>query len=194
MNLLDVPYFWQRDNEPGFQGVGDIQCNLTSQAMLLQYVQDKHNYKPSLKDTAKSLGIQPEEVYARELTALGYKTQDNYGHTVALRRFKLNTEFITRATFNDVKNIIDKGYPVPTGVEYKSWGHWVVIIGYNSHGFVVHDPYGSRAAHHDYYLDRSAKAGKADFYRYGTMRKIWGATESSGWIRVPKSFSGKTLF
>ena len=201
MILLDVPYMTQVDNSTRYHGQGYRQCNLTSQAMLLLYVQKKFNHEPNLIEQSVQNGMfEPESYYGKKLYERGlaeqgkpYDTTDNNAHTVCLREdFGLETEFCTSASLDMVRTIINHGYPVAAGVLYKTSGHWLAIVGYDDDEFIVNDPYGKRHGDRDYYLEIGGNAGKCDVYRYDTMAKIWGGA-NGGWIRIPRSFQGQEL-
>ncbi|MFZ9754265.1 MAG: glycoside hydrolase family protein, partial [Cyanobium sp.] len=75
---------------------------------------------------------------------------DSNAQLLALRSLGLKAEFRTNGTPESLKAEIDAGRPVAVGWLHhgpvtapSGGGHWTVVIGYNSTGFWMNDPYGS---------------------------------------------------
>ena len=59
--------------------------------------------------------------------------------------FRLNkvpSTFDGNSTIEDLKAHLDRGYPVIVHGYFTSFGHIIVLKGYNDSGFIAHDPYG----------------------------------------------------
>lgn len=126
--LKDVPYLNQRANKQDkFGRKGDTQCYSTTMAMWTSYL------------TGKALS---SEEYNKVRQKYGDST--NAGpQKKALKDFGINSNLLVGAYGHDtLRKEIDAGYPVPLGFKYKGSGHWGMLVGYDSNGWVVHDPFG----------------------------------------------------
>ena len=175
--ILEVPYFYQRDNDEALHGPGWRQCNLTSHAMMVDFL-----LKGALRKEAFKRGIEPEGIYAEALIEFG-DTIDHSAHTRCLRdRFGIVSEWRTDLTKADVLAQLGKGFPMPIGVEFKASGHIICAIGYDDNGLIVNDPYGSRYGASDEY---SVVGGERDRYSWKLLDKIfWDIGEDCGWGRI----------
>lgn len=176
MIKLDVPYFSQIDNDTNYFGSGHRQCNLSSNAMLAEYLLKKYN-KVTLSQMADSLGLtEPESFYGMILKKHG-DTTDNHAHTKALEELGIKTEFKTNLRLqNIIDELTNKLVPVVTGVYYKTSGHYIVITGYDKQykSFIVHDPYGCRNQYLDDYISIGGVSGRNDVYYESTMKNCVG--------------------
>lgn len=125
---LPVPYKSQLDNRQNPYG----SCNTTSIAMCLAYlgIQGKKPYKQledELQDWLEERGLDRHEPTHLALAAEAYGAKDY---------------FTTKGTINQIKEWLVQGNPVVIHGYFTSSGHIVSLIGYNSFGFIVHDPYG----------------------------------------------------
>ena len=129
-NPLPVIYMSQRDNYRDASRT----CFSSSCAMMLKFL------KPN--------SIKGDDDYLRTVFSFGDSTDSN-AQLSALKHYGLTAKFVTNGSRDLIKNQIDLGKPVPAGfLHYGSvknpqgGGHWLCIIGYNSKGYWVHDPWG----------------------------------------------------
>jgi Peptidase_C39 like family len=176
--LLNVPYYSQIDNSTTFHGPGCRQCNLTSHAMALEYLTGRLKKNPIIPGLPE-----PESVYGQLLAPYG-DTTDNDAHTRCIEaEFGLKTRFAMDLGRTDIESQLARGIPVPIGVEYKTSGHWILVIGMDDAGLIVHDPYGVRAGAADIY-DTSV-SGASDRYSWALLEQVlWCDGPGTGWGRV----------
>lgn len=191
---LDVKYRTQIDNSTNLFGTGYRQCNLTSNAMALDYCLLKHGLK-GLEARAKEGGyVEAESVYAQALKKHG-DTIYHEAQTSALKEFSVESYFSTTLTQENVFDSLENGYPVVASVSYKSSGHVILIVGYDQTEkfYWVHDPYGCRAGSSNSYVQLGGIAGKYDKYSFDCMQDIWGdvGTLKSGWGRIITKVNGQ---
>jgi uncharacterized protein YvpB len=147
-NPLTVPYFYQYNNfyEPS------ATCGLTSAAMLLNYY---------------SKGVTPDGLYTRFGKAQG---QSPEGLASIYSQYGLVSRSTRTGTEAMIKRQIDAGRPVVVHGWFTD-GHILVIIGYNSTGFVVNDPSGLWAGCYKCgYPNRTSTNGRGITYSYSSMR------------------------
>ncbi len=188
---LDVPYFNQVDNDTNYFGNGSRQCCLTSNAMAANFILADRGLE-SLSDRAKRLGLnEPESAYGEILNKYGDST-DHGANTQALAELGLKSYFSTSLSIQNAIASLDKKLPMPIGLHYKSSGHIVCLVGYDTdEKFLwVHDPYGVRAGRADYYEAIGGQSGRYDKYSFDIMEDLWTA-RSDGWGRVFTSVGGK---
>lgn len=130
---LAVPYKSQLDNAKNPYG----SCNTTSIAMCLAYLGIKGNQPHK----------QLEDELQDWLEARGLSRHDPYHLAQAAEAYGAKDRFTEKATFNEIKEWLIQGNPVVIHGYFTSFGHIVCLIGYNSHGFIVHDPYGEYWSH-----------------------------------------------
>lgn len=184
---LDVDYYKQTDNSEVYHGSGSRQCNLTSNAMLAQYLLKKFG-KKTLADLANAEGMrEPESYYGQILDRYG-DTTSHEANTLALRELGIESYFTTTLDIPEAVESIEAGYPVVVGVEYKASGHIMVMVGFDlDRGiYYFHDPYGRRAGSADWYPEPGV-GGEYDTYSQQTLEDIWG---SNGWGRIVTAVGG----
>ena len=126
---LNVTYYSQRDNYRD----ADRTCFASSCAMLLKYL------KPS--------AIRNDDDYIRTVFTIGDTTFPHV-QVRALAKYGVSARFVEGADFDDVKEELRKGKPVPLGwfhrgsVTSPTGGHWSVAIGFDDNGLLIHDPWG----------------------------------------------------
>lgn len=128
MKNLDIPYFSQLDNKYDPYAA----CNVTSLAMCLDYY-----------------GIEPPP-YLQLEDHLFLKAADKQLNRFSPQGLKqlaesfegIKNHLTTTGTLQDIRDSIDKGWPVIVHGYFTSPGHIIVIRGYSPHGFFVNDPYG----------------------------------------------------
>lgn len=180
--ILNVPFYAQNDNEPWFDGAhGSVQCELTSTAMLLAYL------KPGVVDLSRKNGFVEVESYLKSKYRKYTQSRGNHDATTQCLKNEFGVDSVWRYDLStkDLVAQIDKGLPVTIGVEYKTAGHIIIVIGYDNKGFFVHDPYGSRNGAQDSYLVDPGHLdyGKEDHYSFSLIRKIW-SMDREGWGRI----------
>lgn len=161
---LNVPYYCQMNNyvEPY------ATCSNSSLAMVLDYKGKKSlGYSGNLAEQlySKFGKLNSIQKISRAARSLGYTAQTR-----------------VPSSFDQIKNDINQGHPVIVGGDFVgSAGHYVVAIGYNSKGFIVHDPYGHwdqrtvspNDGYGNYLCDRG-HTGKNKVYSYSAMRRAAG--------------------
>lgn len=159
-NPLSVPYFYQYNNfyEPA------ATCGLTSAAMLLNYY---------------SKGVTPDGLYTRFGKAAG-QTPEGLANVYAA--YGLASRSTRAGTEAMIRRQIDAGRPVVVHGWFTSAGHIVVIIGYNSTGWVVNDPSGRWAGCYACgYPNRTSTNGRGVTYSYSSMRSVI-STDGDIWL------------
>jgi uncharacterized protein YvpB len=152
---LNVPYFSQRDNPRFYWST----CNVTSVAMVFYYYGVRSSWGGQLED---------------ELLQWCF---NNYGqgseteHAVLsqlIRAYGFNTSFSTTRRWSEVKNELINKRPVVLAGDYTATGHVLTVIGYNSQGWIVNDPWG------DAYTGYSNTEGRKLLYSYGYTDQMSG--------------------
>ena len=170
---LDTPYFSQRDNYRD----ANRTCFSSSCAMLLETL------KPGTLPGAKG-----DDIYIERVFTYG-DTTDAYTQLKALASFEVSAKFVQNANLDTVKSQIDKGIPVPIGILHHGpasaphgGGHWCCVIGYDSKGFIVNDPWGALDHASGTY---SSTNGNSLHYSYDIINMRWTvANDSDGWAII----------
>lgn len=161
---LAVPYFFQYNNgyEPGRT------CNLTSLAMVMNFFG-----KSTTPDTLYRSAGGP---------IFSGSTLANFA-----RGYGFTATYSERGSKAIIKQHLDQGKPVILQGWFTPSGHFVVVVGYNSTGWIVNDPAGvwnQRA--YGSYNSGSSTAGRKVVYGYAAVEAA--ATDpgnpSSYWITV----------
>ena len=121
--LLEVDYYSQWNNLHNPKGT----CGLTSAAMLMNYW-DKSSPKP-------------DEIYER----YGGDTRGQRPDTLAeiYGDYGFKSHFSRVSSRSDIKQLLNKGFPVVLHGDFTVNGHIILIKGYNHLGFIVNDPAGN---------------------------------------------------
>lgn len=155
---LPVPYKSQNDNLHNPTG----SCNVTSIAMCLEYL------KISRK---QSQGQFEDELYQYALDQ-GLSRHSGDDLAVIVRDYGAKDKFTTTATIEQVKDWLANGNPAVVHGFFTRIGHIIVLVGYDSKGFIVHDPYGEWFAEgydiNDPYGNN--QKGKFLHYSYGMIK------------------------
>jgi uncharacterized protein YvpB len=151
---LSVPYKSQLDNWYNPTGA----CNVTSLAMCLEY----------LKTPRRSRSGQFEDELYQYALNKGYSRWDPIDLAKIVRDYGRRDDYKTRATIEEVKEWIAGGNPAVIHGYFTSFGHILVAVGYDSTGFIVHDPYGEWFPS-GYRMDLN---GAYLHYSYGLIRRV----------------------
>jgi hypothetical protein len=150
--LLNVPYFSQRDNL--FNPTGA--CNVTSYAMVMRYFQvARRTDQGQLEDELYSY------MHRNRLSRHDPEDLARMG-----RDYGLKVNFTSRGTLDDIRRAIAQGQPCIVHGYFTSFGHIIVIRGYDKDNFIVNDPYGQWTSQ-GY---RKNQSGEALPYSNGVIR------------------------
>lgn len=170
---LKVPYLSQQDNELVPGGT----CNVTSIAMCMAFFGEP---------VRRESGAQLEDYLTRYCLDNGLSRHSPGDLEVLAQRHGYRPKFSTHATWEQVKAHINSGKPCVIHGYFTNYGHIITIIGYNSKGWIVHDPWG------EWYrggYDTSV-SGEYLEYSYGMMSELCGPdAEGQLWIHF---FDGKS--
>ena len=155
--ILDIGYESQTDNKNNPSG----SCNVTSCVMALKY-----------------WGIKPpgpgqfEDSLYEWLQAEGLSRHDPNHLKIAIEHFGCEDHFTTRATVAEMKTALGNGTPVIVHGYFTTFGHIIVLIGYNEKGFICHDPWGEwTSSGYDRNDSKNPHKGKAIVYSYGLIER-----------------------
>lgn len=170
---LDTPYFSQRDNYRD----ANRTCFSSSCAMLLETL------KPGTLPGEKG-----DDIYVKRVFEYG-DTTDAYTQLKALISFEVQAKFVQNGNVELVKQQIDAGKPVPIGILHhgpasspSGGGHWICVVGYDSKGFIVNDPWGEIDHASGTYVSTD---GERLHYSYNLINSRWTvANDSDGWAII----------
>jgi uncharacterized protein YvpB len=161
---LNVPYFSQRDNPRYYWST----CNVTSIAMVFYYYGVRSKWGGQLED----------ELLQWCFNYAGEGSQTNHSVLSALiRAYGFKHQFVTTARWSDVKNELINRRPVVIAGYFTATGHILTIIGFNSRGYIVQDPWGDALTGYSY------TEGRKLLYPYGYMDEVCGP-EGNIWIHT----------
>lgn len=152
---LKVPFKPQTDNENNPNGA----CNVTSMAMVCAYLFPSRNFGKT--DPNEQL----EDFIYRDFIRRGLSRHNPHDMDEWFQLNGVPSEFDASASIEDIKAHIDRGNPVIIHGYFTSFGHIVVVIGYDEDGFIVHDPYGV-------YPYKDWRSGEAVSYSYDFITKV----------------------
>ncbi|NEQ52186.1 MAG: hypothetical protein F6K11_18940 [Leptolyngbya sp. SIO3F4] len=169
---LPIAYRRQLDNT-GFKGYRE--CCLTSNTMAIDYVT-----RGRLSEIASQKGYrEPEDAYAVALKQYGDTTIPQ-AHIPTAAEFGVKMSFKQNLSYEVAVEILQAGYPLVAGVDYKDVGHYVCFAGIHKRAFYTHDPYGERDGASDRYLNHDH--GEYDFYSRDLLNKVWlDLGPAAGW-------------
>ena len=157
-NPLPVKYEYQNDNA---SGTGYREGYSSSCAMLAAY----HGK------------VESDDEYNRIRRRFG-DTTSTAAQLNTLSSLGLRAQFYTDGTVEALKREIDEGRPVAVGWLHKGpvsaprgGGHWSVVIGYDSTGFILHDPNGEANLVGGGYANHSK--GESVHYSYKNWTPRW---------------------
>lgn len=172
--ILPTPYYSQRDNITQGSDNWARTCFSSSSAMLAQTV------KPGC--------IKGDDDYISKRRPYGDST-DASAQIKCLKSLGINARFITNGTNDLIRKQIDRGIPVPCGILHKGpacapsgGGHWICVVGYDSNGFIVNDPWGTIRHLDGVYISQQ---GEHVHYSYSLFDTRWTvASSNDGWCVV----------
>jgi hypothetical protein len=126
--VLGVPYKSQLDNALNPSGA----CNVTCFAMVMTYFRIKGK---------SSVGQLEDELY-RYMEANGLSRWEPDDLARMATAYGLKDEFTMRGRLSDLRRAIANGHPCIIHGYFTSFGHIIVVRGYDQAGFFVNDPYG----------------------------------------------------
>jgi uncharacterized protein YvpB len=126
---LNVPFKSQLDN--WYNPTGS--CNVTSIAMCLEYL-GVRRYDLRYR--------QLEDELYRYMLDSGLSRHSPQDLAKVVRDYGRRDDFTVWGTIDRAKEHIAKGNPVVVHGYFTSFGHIIVLVGYDQNGFIVHDPYG----------------------------------------------------
>jgi GH24 family phage-related lysozyme (muramidase)/uncharacterized protein YvpB len=167
--LLPVPYLSQRDNSENPNGA----CNVTSFAMMFGY----------FGITKRTNAAQFEDELYRYMEDNGLARHSPIDLRNMARAYGLIVDFDSKATIEHVKKHLSSGRPVVIHGYFTSFGHIIVIIGYDEKGFIVHDPYGewTSGGYDRNDPDGNNAKGKQLHYSYGLIERTC-LTDDQFWV------------
>ncbi|MBE9032958.1 C39 family peptidase [filamentous cyanobacterium LEGE 11480] len=156
---LNVPYKSQRDNYHNPDG----SCNVTSIAMCLEF----------LSVASRSSSIQFEDELYEYALNNGLSRHSPYDLAKIANDYGVKDAFDSHATLDAVKGWLAAGNPIVTHGYFTSFGHIIVLVGYDDKGFIVHDPYGEWYAEGYDRNDPNGNDEKGKFlhYSYGLIER-----------------------
>jgi hypothetical protein len=128
---LNIPYKSQLDNWLNPTGA----CNVTCFAMVMSY------FKIRRWDT----GQFEDELYDY-MEQTGLSRHDPYDLIQMAQEYGLASDFTPRGSLFDARKAIAEGKPCIVHGYFTTFGHIIVLRGYDDNGFYVNDPYGEWTA------------------------------------------------
>lgn len=156
---ISVPYFSQRDNprSPGST------CNVTSIAMVMYYHGVRSRGGGQLEDELLQ--------WCLNKGGPGCQTDNNILNQL-LKAYGFEASFATTRQWSEVKNELTNRRPVVLGGDFTASGHIICVIGFNSAGYIVNDPWGDALTG---YTDTE---GRKLIYPYSYMDRVAGPNGS----------------
>ena len=169
--VLAVKYQSQRDNVTSGADNAGRTCFSSSCAMLAMTV------KPGC--------VANDDAYIQKRQPFGDST-DGGAQVACLKSLGIAARYTQQGNNDTIKKQIDRGIPVPCGILHhgspsspSGGGHWICVIGYDSTGFVVHDPWGEIDHASGTYPSTN---GASRHYSYGLFDSRWTVDgNSDGW-------------
>ena len=134
---LTVPYKMQLDNK--FEPYST--CNVTSAAMCLEYYGVGFTTTFSGK-VRKNKNTQLEDELYEYMSDKGLNKHYPEDLARVVRDYGIKDDFTAYGTFDRCKQHLSNGNPCIIHGYFTQPGHIIVLVGYDSTGFIVHDPYG----------------------------------------------------
>lgn len=172
--VLNVPYYSQRDNVTQGNDDWTRTCFSSSCAMLASYV------KPGC--------IKGDDDYISKRRKFGDSTNPT-AQIACLNSLGIKARYVQNFNNADLIKQIDRGKPVPVGILHHGpasaptgGGHWLIVIGYDEKGFIVHDPWGEIDNASGTYPSTNGKSLHYSYKLFDTRWTVYGA--SDGWAVV----------
>jgi hypothetical protein len=166
---LNIPYKSQRDNMENPSG----SCNVTSMAMCLEFLGAKR------KETS---GQFEDELYRY---AENHKLSRHNPHDLAtlVEAYGCRDEFRSDATIDQARNWLVDNKPCVIHGYFTSFGHIVVLAGFDETSFLAHDPWGEwNSWGYDLNVPGlSNEKGKYTRYSYDMIRRLC-IPDGSFWV------------
>lgn len=130
---LNVPYVSQKDAVEANLSGND--CGAASLLMLMKYYRTEVNL--TVNDLTRQMGIKTDFASFNDLNN-------------AAKRHGFNPKFKRPFLMPDIINSINENHPVLVLVDYdelfigRNYGHFIVVVGYDTDNVFVHDPYEQR--------------------------------------------------
>jgi uncharacterized protein YvpB len=160
---LAIPYKSQLDNQENPNG----SCNVTSLAMCLEFLGAKRK---------TNVGQFEDELYKYAI-GKGLSRHDPHDLAVIVEDYGCRDDFRSNATIEQVLNWLAEGKPAVIHGYFTTFGHIIVLTGFDEGGFFVHDPYGEWTSS-GYRTDLS---GKYLHYSYNLIRNLC-IPDGSFWV------------
>ena len=125
---LSVPYHYQLNNAENPRG----SCNVTCFAMVMNY----------FKIRKKTNAVQLEDELYRYMIDQNLSRHDPGDLATMARAYGLKNDLTLRGSQADIRRAIAEGKPCIIHGYFTSFGHIVTVLGYDSTGFIVNDPFG----------------------------------------------------
>ena len=152
---LNVPYFSQRDNPRFYWST----CNVTSIAMVFYYYGQRSQWGGQLED----------ELLQWCINRYGEGCQTDHSIlSEMIRAYGYKHSFSTTRGWTEVDNELINGRPVVIAGDFTATGHIATVIGFNSQGYIVNDPWGDALTGYSY------TEGRRLLYHYGYMDRVCG--------------------
>ncbi|MBD2022548.1 C39 family peptidase [Leptolyngbya sp. FACHB-36] len=151
---LPIPYKSQLDNQENPTG----SCNVTSLAMCLTFLGARRK---------QSRGQFEDELY-QYAEDYGLSRHDPHDLATIVERYGCRDDFRANATIEQVQDWLCEGKPIVIHGYFTSFGHIVVITGFDESGFIVHDPYGEWTP----YGYRTDLSGQSVRYSYSMIKNL----------------------
>jgi peptidase C39-like protein len=166
---LQIPYLSQTDNEINPTGA----CNVTSVAMCLQYLKAPRHPKYAQR-------------YAQFEDELYQFCEDNRlnrhspaGLVALSESYGIIDNFTDKGSISAAKNALALGKPCIVHGYFTTFGHIIVLCGYDAEGFIVHDPWGTLNSADRY----TNKPGRFAHYPYPQFTRL-AMPDSYLWLHV----------
>ena len=169
--VLTVKYQSQRNNKTSGSDDYSRTCFSSSCSMLAMTV------KPGC--------VANDDAYIQKRQPFGDST-DGGAQVACLKSLGIIARFTQSGNNDTLKKQLDRGIPVPVGILHhgpasspSGGGHWICVIGYDTTGFIVHDPWGE--------IDNASgtypsEDGASKHYSYKLFDSRWTvAGNSDGW-------------
>jgi hypothetical protein len=172
--LSGFPYFSQISSDGSDGPEGWRQCQTSSIAMCLAYLQVK--------------GIKDDTDYMEVVSRYG-DTTSQAAHQLALKALGVRARFVQDCSASQLQAELRGGLPVALGYLHRGpvgapsgGGHWLACYGFTPHGWVVNDPFGSCDLQNGGFTQQGGSSGKAQLYTYRNFNPRWLVEgQASGW-------------